>query len=88
MLRHQDTITQSRKEEHFEECLGIPQEGCRDFSSCVSRWEGEEAGQAVRLMQKTKSHPAAAKKCLEGQRGGAWDSNLLHKSWARLGLLF
>lgn len=52
MLRHQDTITQSRKEERFEECLGIPQEDCRDFSSCVSRREGEEVRQAVRLMQK------------------------------------
>lgn len=24
----------------------------------------------------------------EGQRGGTWDSDLLHRSWARLGLLF
>lgn len=44
---------------------------------------------AVLLMQKRlcgqKRHLSVARKWLEGQRGGAWGSDLLRKSWVRLG---
>lgn len=54
-------------------------------------WEGEGLSRQSLDTEEdlwTKRHLVIVKKWLEGQRGGAWDSDLLHRFWASLGLLF